>query len=198
MTLMWLVGPSKKPDPGLSVNGVLAGLVAITASCAFVDSPAAVLIGLIAGVLVCAVTFGLEKLQIDDPVGAVPVHFANGLWGVLAVGIFANGNPFTDGWNGVAGPVRGLLYGSSSQIVAQGLEAVSVIVVVGGLSYAFFKVLNALKLLRSEPAHELHGLDLPEMGVPGYTNVDVLMPGGNFRTPRPAIRPGRRPGRQVG
>ena len=189
MTLMWLVGPSKKPDPGLSVNGVLAGLVAITASCAFVDSPAAVLIGLIAGVLVCIVTFGLEKLQIDDPVGAVPVHFANGLWGVLAVGIFANGNPFTDGWNGVAGPVRGLLYGSSSQMVAQGLEAVSVIAVVGGLSYAFFRVLNALKLLRSEPAHELHGLDLPEMGVPGYTNVDVLMPGGNFRTPRPAIRP---------
>lgn len=189
MTLMWLVGPSKKPDPGLSVNGVLAGLVAITASCAFVDTPAAVLIGLIAGVLVCAATFGLEKLQIDDPVGAVPVHFVNGLWGVLAVGIFANGNPVTDGWNGVAGPVRGLLYGGSSQIVAQGLEAVSVIAVVGGLSYVFFRVLSRLKLLRSEPAHELHGLDLPEMGVPGYTNVDVLMPGGNFRTPRPAIRP---------
>ncbi|MBK9095289.1 MAG: ammonium transporter [Anaerolineae bacterium] len=58
--------------------------------------------------------------------------------------------------------------------MAQGLEAVSVIVVVGGLSYAFFKGVERFKLLRSEPAHELHGLDLPEMGVPGYTNVDVL------------------------
>jgi Amt family ammonium transporter len=75
-------------------------------------------------------------------------------------------------------------------LAAQFLEAISVVVVVGGLSYVFFKVLNALKLLRSDPAHEVHGLDVPEMGVPGYTNVDVVMPGGNFRTPRPAIRPG--------
>lgn len=189
MTVMWLAGPGKKPDPGLSVNGILAGLVAITASCAFVDPPAAVLIGLTAGALVCAATFALEKLQIDDPVGAVPVHFVNGLWGVLAVGIFANGNPATDGWNGVAGPVRGLLYGGSSQLTAQLLEATAIVAVVGSLSYVFFKALHGLKLLRSEPAHELHGLDLPEMGAPGYTNVDVLMPGGNFRTPRPAIRP---------
>ena len=88
----------------MSVNGVLAGLVAITAPCAFVTSWAAVVIGLIAGVIVCLATFGIEKLRIDDPVGAVPVHFANGLWGVLAVGIFANGNPVTAGWNGVRYP----------------------------------------------------------------------------------------------
>ena len=108
---MWLVGPSKKPDPGLSVNGVLAGLVAITAPCAFVTPLAAVVIGLIAGVIVCLATFGLEKMRIDDPVGATPVHLVNGLWGLLAVGIFANGNPITAGWNGVATPVTGLLYG---------------------------------------------------------------------------------------
>ena len=113
MFYMWLIGPSKKPDPGLSVNGVLAGLVAITAPCAFVTSASAVVIGLIAGVIVCLVTFGIEKLHIDDPVGAVPVHFANGLWGLLAVGIFANGNPITAGWNGVDTPVTGLLYGGS-------------------------------------------------------------------------------------
>jgi Amt family ammonium transporter len=84
----------------MSVNGILAGLVAITAPCAFVDSWAAVVIGLIAGLIVCWASALLDKLKIDDPVGAVPVHFFNGAWGVLAVGIFANGNPDTP-WNGV-------------------------------------------------------------------------------------------------
>ncbi|MGE5602457.1 MAG: ammonium transporter, partial [Nitrososphaerales archaeon] len=74
MLYMWLFGPTRKPDPGLSVNGLLAGLVAITAPCAFVSSWAAVVIGLVAGMVVCLVTFAIEKLHIDDPVGAVPVH----------------------------------------------------------------------------------------------------------------------------
>ena len=186
MCYMWLFGPTKKPDPGLSVNGILAGLVAITAPCAFIGSGSAVVIGLISGVLVCLVTFALEKLHIDDPVGAVPVHFANGFWGVLAVGIFANGNPVTAGWNGVAGPVTGLLYGGGAQFVAQFAEAASVIVTVGGLSYVFFKVLSALKLLRSEPADELMGLDMPEMGVSGYTTVDVRMRVGRLVQQSPA------------
>lgn len=168
MTYMWLFGSARKPDPGNSVNGILAGLVAITSPCAFVDSWAAVVIGLIAGVWVCVAATLVEKAKIDDPVGAVPVHFFNGLWGVLAVGIFANGNPDTAGWNGVAGPVTGLLYGGGTQIVAQLAEALSVIVVVGGLSFLFFKVLAAFKLLRSDPKHELEGLDMPEMGVLGY------------------------------
>jgi len=168
MLYMWVVGPTKKPDPGMSVNGILAGLVAITAPCAFVDIWAAVVIGLIAGVWVCIASVLLEKAKIDDPVGAVPVHLGNGLWGVLAVGIFANGNPDTAAWNGVATPVTGLLYGGTTQILAQLAEAVSVIVVVGGLSYVFFKVLAALKLLRVSAADELAGLDLPEMGVEGY------------------------------
>ena len=107
MTYMWLRGPSKKPDPSMSVNGILAGLVAITAPCAFVDTWAAVVIGIIAGVIVCLVSFALEKAKIDDPVGAVPVHFANGIWGVLAVGIFAMGNPDTAAWNGIETPVTG-------------------------------------------------------------------------------------------
>jgi Amt family ammonium transporter len=138
MLYMWLIGPSKKPDPGLSVNGILAGLVAITAPCAFVSSGSAVAIGLVSGVLVCLVTFGLEKAHIDDPVGAVPVHFANGLWGLLAVGIFANGNPATAGWNGVATPVTGLLYGGGTQFVAQLAEVLSIVIVVGGLTFVFF------------------------------------------------------------
>lgn len=168
MTYAWLFGPTRKPDPSFSVNGILAGLVAITAPCAFVDGWAAVVIGLIAGIWVCIATALLEKWKIDDPVGAVPVHLFNGIWGVLAVGIFANGNPDTAGWNGVATPVTGLLYGSTGQIAAQLIEAVSVIAVVGGLSFVFFKVLAAFKLLRVDPKVELEGLDMPEMGALGY------------------------------
>ncbi|MCW5861317.1 MAG: ammonium transporter, partial [Caldilineales bacterium] len=180
MTYMWAFGPTKRPDPGLSVNGLLAGLVAITAPCAFVSPLSAVVIGLVAGVLVCFATFALEKLRIDDPVGAAPVHLVNGVWGLLAVGIFANGNPATAGWNGVATPVTGLLYGGSGQMAAQFLEIVAIFATVGGLSYVFFRVVNALKLLRSAPADELAGLDIPEMGAPGYTSVDVLMHGGRL------------------
>lgn len=181
MAYMWVLGPGKKPDPAMSVNGVLAGLVAITAPCAFVDTWAALVIGSIAGVIVCLVSFALEKAQIDDPVGAVPVHFANGLWGVLAVGIFAMGNPDTAGWNGISTPVTGLLYGGGTQILAQVAEAAAVAVFAFGLSYVFFKVLNAFKLLRSERADELAGLDLPEMGVPGYVLNEPHM----IHSPRP-------------
>jgi ammonium transporter, Amt family len=168
MTYMWLFGPTKKPDPGMSVNGILAGLVAITAPCAFVDGWAAVVIGLIAGVLVCLASVWLETWKIDDPVGAIPVHFFNGLWGVLAVGIFANGNPDTAAWNGVESAVTGLLYGGSTQIIAQAIEVTSIFVFAFGLSYVFFKALAALKLLRVSREVELQGLDLPEMGTPGY------------------------------
>jgi Amt family ammonium transporter len=168
MTYAWLFGPTKKPDPGMSVNGTLAGLVAITAPCAFVDSWAAVVIGLIAGLIVCWATVLLEKLKIDDPVGAVPVHFFNGLWGVLAVGIFANGNPETAAWNGVETAVTGLLYGGTTQIFAQLAEIGSIVVFAFGLSYVFFKILAALKLLRVSRDVELQGLDLPEMGTLGY------------------------------
>ena len=168
MTYAWLFGPTKKPDPGMSVNGTLAGLVAITAPCAFVDSWAAVVIGLIAGLIVCWATVLLEKLKIDDPVGAVPVHFFNGLWGVLAVGIFANGNPETAAWNGVETAVTGILYGGTTQIFAQLAEIGSIVVFAFGLSYVFFKILAALKLLRVSRDVELQGLDLPEMGTLGY------------------------------
>jgi Amt family ammonium transporter len=168
MAYMWLVGPSKKPDPGMSVNGILAGLVAITAPCAFVDGWAAVVIGLIAGLIVCWASVLLEKLKIDDPVGAVPVHLFNGAFGVLAVGIFANGNPDTAAWNGVEGPVTGLLYGNAGQFAAQFLEFAAIFITVFGLSFAVFKILAALKLLRVSAEIELQGLDVPEMGIEGY------------------------------
>jgi Amt family ammonium transporter len=175
MFYMWWFSPLKKPDPTMSVNGILAGLVAITAPCAFVNSISAAIIGFVAGVWVCIATAILERLHIDDPVGAIPVHFCNGLWGVIATGIFANGNPATEGWNGVSGPVRGLLYGNPGQLYAQLLEAAAIFVFVFGSSFIFFKILNAFKLLRSIPEDEIQGLDMPEMGVLGYNAVDIRM-----------------------
>lgn len=169
MFYMWWFGPAKKPDPSMSVNGVLAGLVAVTAPCAFIAPWAAVVIGLIAGVLVCIATVVLEKAKIDDPVGAVPVHMVNGIWGVIAVGLFANGNPDTAAWNGIDTAVTGLFYGGGvGQLIAQVAEAASIFLVVFVLSYVFFRVLNGFGLLRSDPAAEIIGLDIPEMGARGY------------------------------
>ena len=152
----------------MSVNGILAGLVAITAPCAFVDVTSAVIIGMIAGVIVCLASVLLEKLKIDDPVGAAPVHLFNGIWGVLAVGIFANGNPDTALWNGIDTPVTGLLYGGGGQLIAQAFEVVFVGGTVFVASFIFFKILSALKILRVSREVELEGLDMPEMGSLGY------------------------------
>lgn len=169
MVYMWLFGPGKKPDPSMSVNGILAGLVAVTAPCAFIEPWAAVVIGLIGGVLVCIAAEMLEKAKIDDPVGAVPVHFVNGIWGVIAVGLFASGNPDTAAWNGMDQAVTGLLYGGGAgQLIAQLLEAGTIAVFVFVTSYVVFKVLNGFGLLRSEASHEVIGLDIPEMGAKGY------------------------------
>ena len=168
MLFMWWFGPTRKPDAGLSVNGVLAGLVAITAPCAFVDTWAAVVIGIVAGVWVCVATSLLEKMKIDDPVGAVPVHLFNGAWGVLAVGIFANGNPDTAAWNGVSTAVTGLLYGGGGQFLAQLFEALAVFITTFAASWVFFKVLAAANLLRVSAKDELAGLDMPEIGNEGY------------------------------
>ena len=113
-------------------NGMLAGLVAITAPCAFVNPVGAAIIGLIAGVLVVLSVFFFEKRGVDDPVGAISVHGVNGLWGVLSVGIFATGE-YGAGWNGVvreemvklygSDGVRGLLYGDFSQFIMQMIDA---------------------------------------------------------------------------
>jgi ammonium transporter, Amt family len=169
MVYMWLVGPSKKPDPGSSVNGILAGLVAVTAPSAFIELWAGVVIGLIAGVWVVIATNLLDKWHIDDPVGAIPVHLFNGAFGVLAVGIFASGNPDTAAWNGVPTAVTGLLYGGGvGQLLSQLVEVVAILVVAGGLSYVFFKILMGMKVLRVSREVELEGLDMPEMGALGY------------------------------
>ena len=105
--MAWVWMKYDKPDPSMLANGMLAGLVAITAPCAFVTAPSAVLIGLIAGLLVCwAVVFFERTLKLDDPVGAISVHGVNGAWGLIAVGLFADGT-YGGGLNGVAGNVTG-------------------------------------------------------------------------------------------
>jgi Amt family ammonium transporter len=170
MLWMWLVRTGK-PDPSMMCNGMLAGLVAITAPCAFVNAPAACLIGLIAGVLVIEAAFLVEgALKIDDPVGAIAVHGVNGAFGCLALGLFADGT-YGDGWNGVAGPVRGLFYGDASQFLAQCAGVATNIVVIGILGYVTFKINDLIFGLRTDPEAESVGLDLPEMGVPGYVGV---------------------------
>ncbi len=171
MFYMW--GRYGKPDPSMTANGALAGLVAITAPCAFVNGISAFIIGAIAGVLVClSVTFIENKLKLDDPVGAISVHCVNGLFGVICVGIFADGS-YGDGLNGVAGGVKGLLYGDASQLLAQ-LIAVGVLIVYGfGVSYLFLKLLDKVWGIRVKPEVELAGCDLEEMGAYGYPDFQV-------------------------
>jgi Amt family ammonium transporter len=171
MFYMWV--RHGKPDPSMTANGALAGLVAITAPSAFVNAGAAFVIGLLGGLLVCvSVSFVENKLKLDDPVGAISVHCVNGIWGTLALGLFADGS-YGDGLNGVAGGVRGLFYGDASQLLAQ-LAAVGVLIVYGfGLSYVFFKVLDKVWGLRVSAEAELEGLDLPEMGVTAYPELQL-------------------------
>ena len=164
-----------KPDPSMLANGTLAGLVAITAPCAFVTAPSAVLIGGAAGVLVCASVFFVERtLRIDDPVGAISVHGACGLWGILSLGLLADGT-YGDGWNGVNGAVRGLFYGDASQFAAQLIGGVTNFVAVGAMTYVAYKV-TALLVGGHRVSAEVEeiGLDLPEMGALAYPGTPEL------------------------
>jgi ammonium transporter, Amt family len=164
-----------KPDPSMLCNGMLAGLVAITAPCAFVNSVSAVIIGSIAGLLVVESVLFIDRvLKIDDPVGAISVHGVCGAFGVLSVGLFADG-AYGDGWNGVQGTVRGLFYGDASQLVAQVIGTATCFVWVFATFFAFFKIVEALMGNRVPADVELQGLDIPEMGVLAYPDF-VLEP----------------------
>jgi Amt family ammonium transporter len=159
-----------KPDPSWLANGMLAGLVAITAPCAFVDPWAALLIGAISGVLVVVAALFIDtRLKIDDPVGAIAVHGVNGMFGVLSVGLFANGK-YGDGLNGVKGTVAGLFYGNASQLYAQIIGVVANVVYVGVLGGLAFWALGKITRMRPTAEEEVAGLDLSEMGVLGYNN----------------------------
>jgi ammonium transporter, Amt family len=155
-----------KPDLSMVINGILAGLVAVTASCAWIGNFSAVIIGLVAGILVVLAVGFFDNIQIDDPVGAVSVHLVNGVWGTFAVGLFAN--PEGIGY-GDAGPAAGLFFGGGfAQLGAQLLGILSV----GGftvlLSSIFWLVLKATLGIRVTPEEEIEGLDIGEHGMEAY------------------------------
>lgn len=175
--MCYLMLRGMKPDPSMICNGMLAGLVAITAPCAFVDTGVAVLIGAIAGVLVVESVFFWDRLGIDDPVGAISVHGVNGIWGVISLGLFANGK-YGAGWNGVvredmvaqygSDGVRGAFYGDVTQLWAQLTSAVTVLVFGAVVSFILFKICNAITPMRVSREAEMEGVDGSEMGAHGY------------------------------
>ena len=169
---------SDKADINLMANGMLAGLVAITAPCAFVTSFGAVAIGVIAGaILVASLYFFEYKAKVDDPVGAISVHGVNGAWGVIAVGLFADGT-YGAGYNGVATPVTGLFYGGGfSQLFAELIGTATCVVFVFAAFFVFFKIVGALIGNRVPAEVEIHGLDMHEVGAlayPGFYEPDLL------------------------
>ncbi|MGZ4827530.1 MAG: ammonium transporter, partial [Terriglobales bacterium] len=166
-----------KPDASMVGNGLLAGLVAITAPSGFVNTTGAAIIGLIAGVLVCLSCEFFERVaKIDDPVGAISVHGINGIWGVISVGLFADGTSNYGGsWNGVNGSVRGLFYGDPTQFIAQLIGVGTLLGFVFSLSFAFNALVDWLVGQRVSPESELEGLDIPEMGALGYPEFVLKM-----------------------
>ncbi|MBD2082912.1 ammonium transporter [Leptolyngbya sp. FACHB-17] len=158
-----------KPDLSMVINGLLAGLVAVTASCAFITVPSAAIIGAIGGILVVFAVGYLDKLKIDDPVGAIAVHLVNGVWGTLALGLFAVGPSDQPGALYAAGPAAGLLFGGGlNQLWIQFLGTISV----GGftvlISSIFWILLKSTLGIRVTAEEELEGLDIGEHGMEAY------------------------------
>jgi Amt family ammonium transporter len=183
--MFYMMRRTGKPDPGMMVNGMLAGLVAITAPCAFVQPWAAMVIGILAPILVIEAIGFIERRGIDDPVGAIGVHGVGGLFGVLCVGIFADGQ-YGAGWNGTTTTdvgVTGILYDLSEggqQLIVQGIAVLVLVTVIFGVALGFFKLQNKFMKggIRPPAEMELAGMDLPEMGMLAYPDfVGTHTPG---------------------
>ncbi len=156
-----------KPDLSMAMNGALAGLVAITAPCAFVEPWAAMIIGAIGGILVVFAVVALDKLRIDDPVGAFPVHGINGIWGTLAIGIF--------GQKALGLANNGLLYGGGlSQFNIQLIGVVAAIIFVVIAMGIIFKLIDIFVGLRVTREEELRGLDIGEHGLEAYADFQIF------------------------
>ncbi len=149
----------KKVDFTMVINGILAGLVAITAGCNVVSANAAIVIGLTAGILVDVAVVVIDKLKIDDPVGAIAVHGVNGFFGTLAVGLFATKN--------------GLFYSWNAELLGIQVVGVTVIALFSfALSYCIFTLLKKTIGIRISAKEELAGLDATEFGVKAYSTFD--------------------------
>ena len=173
-------------DLGYTVNGFLAGLVAITCPCYWVSPTGSILIGAIAGVLV---GFGLELLEwlrIDDPIGAVPVHGFCGIWGTLSLGLFASGSYGVTGALAAdnSAPLTGLLYGGGASVLAA--QAIGSLIVASStfaVSLAVMYAIKAIGVLRVSVKGEEFGLDLYEHGMPAYPEYEITpdaLPAGVF------------------
>ncbi|MFA5255819.1 MAG: ammonium transporter [Candidatus Omnitrophota bacterium] len=169
VAILLVFAKTKKWDVGMMLNGCLAGLVAVTAPCAWIEAWAAVVIGAIAGGLVVLSVYFWERRGVDDPVGAVSVHGINGVWGLISVGLFADG---TYGLGTTDGPlVRGLFYGGGAgQLIAQVIGAAVCVAWAFTLGLAVFKIMDKYFGIRVSPEEELKGLDIPEHGQPAYPN----------------------------
>ncbi len=182
-----------KADPSWLANGMLAGLVAITAPCAFVSAWAAALIGAVAGVLVVVAAIFIDtKLKIDDPVGASAVHGVNGAWGVLALGLFANGT-YGQGLNGIPYGVTGLFYGDARQLLAEVIGLLANIAWVAPVAALSFFVIGKIVGNRITAEEEIAGADVGQMGVPGYDfgagPTTGVVRGGGSQHPGPSSVP---------
>jgi len=164
----WLI--QKKPDLSMILNGALAGLVAITAPCAFVSVPAAAAIGSIAGVLVVGAVFFFDKIKIDDPVGALSVHLVNGVFGTLAVGLWAK-----DGITGAA-TGNGVFNGGGFSLFLTQLTGVAA---VGGFtfiaSFAIWFIIKKTIGMRVSKREEIVGLDIGEHGMKAYPDFQGFL-----------------------
>lgn len=189
--LAWII--LRNPDFSMTVNGALAGLVAITAPCAWVTQTSAVIIGVIAGILVVLAVLFFDRIRIDDPVGALSVHLVNGVWGTLAVGLFAVGGSTEAGALYAEGPAAGLFCGGgATQLIAQliGVLGVGAFTFTG--SIAVWAVIKAVVGIRVDREHEMAGLDVSEMGMeayPGFQVADPIEYTSPILEPRPALVP---------
>lgn len=159
-----------KPDLTMTLNGTLAGLVAITAPCDLVTANASIVIGLVAGVLVVFSVFFFDKIHVDDPVGAVSVHCVNGVWGTLAVGLFAAPVSYSYG-----NEMVGLFYGGGLKFL--GIQALGALVVCAwafGTGLLLFYVLKKCGMLRVSKTTELKGLDITEHGQDAYASFQFF------------------------
>jgi Amt family ammonium transporter len=172
LSAMFYAYPKTKTwDVSFTVNGFLAGLVAITCPCYWVSPTGAVMLGGIAGVIVVVAVDVLEALRIDDPIGAVPVHGICGIWGTLSLGLFASGQFGSTGPMAAdnSAPLTGLFYGGGFQVLtAQVIGSAAIVTATFVTSLVMFYALNALGQLRVSTAGELQGLDLHEHGIPAY------------------------------
>ena len=176
MYYMWI--RYGKPDASMTGNGLLAGLVAITAPSGFVNPMGAVHHRPRSPACLCAlsVEFIERVMKLDDVVGAISVHGTNGIWGVISVGLFADGKSnYAGAWNGVPGSVTGLFYGDAGQLVAQLIGVATLIGFVFSFSFVVNMIVEAVWGHRVSAKTELAGLDIPEMGALGYPEF-VLKP----------------------